>query len=182
MQKIDEFRRALDVPIFKLSIETLVQDICRQPEDLKDMYQLISDEKQTVSWRAIWVCEKVSEVHPSWFMPLLDDIMQRLLVCRHDGSKRLLLSIIYNVPIPTPLPVNLLNYCLDHMLSPQETISVQALCIRMAYLLCKHEPELLRELELILENTDTDFYSIGVKTTIRNILKKINGKQNKGDD
>lgn len=173
MRKIDEFRNALDVPIYKLSIDGLVQDICRQPEYLKDMYQLISDEKQTVSWRAIWVCEKVSEIYPGLFAPLLDDITQRLLACRHDGSKRLLLSILYNVPVSTPISVDLLNYCLDRMLSPQESIGVQALAIRMAYRLCKQEPELLKELQLILENTDTEFYSVGVKTTIRNTLKKM---------
>ena len=29
-------------------------------------------------------------------------------------------------------------------------------------------------MQLILENADTEYYSTGVKTTIRNILKKIN--------
>lgn len=173
MYKIDEFRKALDVPISKLSIEELVQDICGQPEYLKDIYRLISDEKQTVSWRAIWVCEKVSEIHPGWFIPMLDDITRRLFVCNHDGSKRLLLSILYNVPVSAPISVDLLNYCLDHMLSPQESIGVQALAIRMSYVLCKQEPELLKELQLILENTNVEFYSAGVKTTIRNTLKKI---------
>lgn len=79
MEKTDEFRNALAVPIYNLSIETLVQDICRQPEYFKDMYQLISDEKQVVSWRAIWACEKLSEKHPDWFIPLQEDIIRRLL-------------------------------------------------------------------------------------------------------
>ena len=56
---------------------------------------------------------------------------------------------------------------------PAFAIGVQALSIRMAYELCQHEPELLQELQLILENTDTEYYSTGVKTTIRNTLKKI---------
>ena len=83
------------------------------------------------------------------------------------------LIILYNIPIPTPISVDLLNYCLDHMLSPQESIGVQALSIRIAYLLCRKEPELLQELQLILENTELDFYSTGVRTTVRNTLKKI---------
>ncbi len=173
MGKIDEFRSTLDVPIGKLSIEGLVQDICHHPEYLKDIYQLISDEKQTVSWRAIWVCEKLSEVHPDWFVPLREEIIHKLLNCKHEGSKRLLMSILYNIPVSSPISIELLNYCFDHMLAPQESIGVQALSIRMAYLLCKNEPELLQELRLILENTDVDFYSTGVKTTIRNVLKKI---------
>ena len=174
MEKIDEYRNTLAMPLCKLSIDKLVQEICLHPEYLKDIYQLISDDKIVVSWRAIWACEKVSEKHPGWFVPLLDDIIQRLLVCKHDGSKRLLLPILYNVPASDPVSVDLLNYCLDHMLAPQESIGVQALSIRMAYQLCKSEPELLKELQLILENADTEYYSTGVKTTIRNILKKIN--------
>lgn len=59
------------------------------------------------------------------------------------------------------------------MLSPQESIGVQALAIRMAYLLCKQEPELLQELRLILENVELEYYSTGVKATVRNTLKKI---------
>lgn len=167
------FRKALAVPLSQLSINTLVQDILLHPEYFEDMYRLTADENQTVSWRAIWVCQKLSEIHPDWFIPLYDEITQRLLACKHDGSKRLLLSVLYNTPIPDPLPVPLLNYCLDHMLSPQESIGVQALAIRMAYLLCKQEPELLQELRLILENTELEYYSTGVNATVRNTLKKI---------
>lgn len=54
----------------------------------------------------------------------------------------------------------------------RESIGVQALSIRIAYLLCRKEPELLQELQLILENTELDFYSTGVRTTIRNTLKR----------
>lgn len=142
MEKITEFRNTLAVPIHKLSIDSLVQEVCLCPEYFEDIYRLTYDEKQTVSWRAIWVCEKLSEIHPGWFILLYDEIIQRLIDCTHDGSKRLLLSILYNIPIPTPISVDLLNYCLDHMLSPQESIGVQALSIRIAYLLCRKEPEL----------------------------------------
>lgn len=167
------FRKALAVPLSQLSINTLVQDILLHPEYFEDMYRLTADENQAVSWRAIWVCQKLSEIHPDWFIPLYDEITRRLLACKHDGSKRLLLSVLFNTPIPDPLPVVLLNYCLDHMLSPQESIGVQALAIRMAYLLCKQEPELLQELRLILENVELEYYSTGVKATVRNTLKKI---------
>lgn len=117
MEKITEFRNTLTVPIHKLSIDSLVQEVCLCPEYFEDIYRLTYDEKQTVSWRAIWVCEKLSEIHPDWFILLYDEIIQRLIDCTHDGSKRLLLSILYNIPIPTPISVDLLNYCLDHMLS-----------------------------------------------------------------
>lgn len=158
---------------FSLKIERFVSDSAEIWICGLYMYRLMSDEKQSVAWRATWVCEKLSEIHPAWFIPLYDDLVYRLSDCKHQGSKRLLLSILYNLPVTAPVSVELLNYSLDHMLSLQESIGVQSLSIRMAYRLCKHEPELLSELKLILEHANTEFYSTGVKTAIRNILKKI---------
>ena len=60
MEKINEYRNTLAMPLCKLSIDKLVQEICLHPEYLKDIYQLISDDKIVVSWRAIWACEKIS--------------------------------------------------------------------------------------------------------------------------
>lgn len=68
---------------------------------------------------------------------------------------------------------------LDAMLSPQESIGVQSLAIRMAYRLCEPEPELLYELRTILESTETEMYSTAVKSAVRNTLKKINQKNKK---
>jgi hypothetical protein len=81
MEKITEFRNTLAVPIHKLSIDSLVQEVCLCPEYFEDIYRLTYDEKQTVSWRAIWVCEKLSEIHPDWFILLYDEIIQRLIDC-----------------------------------------------------------------------------------------------------
>ena len=49
MEKITEFRNTLAVPIQKLSIDSLVQEVCLCPEYFEDIYRLTYDEKQTVS-------------------------------------------------------------------------------------------------------------------------------------
>ena len=174
MERIDEFRNALLVHISELNIEPMVKSLSLHPEELPDMYKLTFDSKRLVSWRALWVCEKLSEVHPGWFVPLREELTGRLLSCTHDGSKRLLLSILFNLPVQEPVSVPLLNFCFDRMFSPAESIGVQALCIKTAYRLCQKESELLGELRIILESVETEFFSKGVTTTIRNKLKKIN--------
>lgn len=173
MDRIGEFRKALNVHISALNIAPLVQSISHNPEELADMYQLTTDEQLTVSWRALWVCEKLSEKHPDWFVPLQNELTQRLLACSHDGSKRLLLSILFNLPVTEPVSVPLLNFCLDRMLSLNESIAVQALCIKITYRLCQAEPELLNELRILLESAETEFFSKAVNSTIRNTLKRI---------
>lgn len=173
MSKLEEFRKALDVPIRNLSVDVLVREICHQPECFEAMYRLMSDEKQSVAWRATWVCEKLSEIHPAWFIPLYDDLVYRLSDCKHQGSKRLLLSILYNLPVTVPVSVELLNYSLDICYPCRKASVYNPFPYAWLTRLCKHEPELLSELKLILEHANTEFYSTGVKTAIRNILKKI---------
>ena len=174
MDRISEFRKALTVHIAELNIAPMVQSISQSPEEFSDMYRLTSDANITASWRALWVCEKLSELHPEWFVPLQDELTERLLTCQHDGSKRLLLSILFNLPVTEPVSVPLLNFCLDGMLSPDESIAVQALCIKIAYRLCTKEPELLHELRIVLESANMEFFSKAVNSTIRNTLKRIN--------
>lgn len=174
MERIDKFRNALSVHISELNIGPLVKSIDQHTEEFPDMYKLTNDSKRLVSWRALWVCEKLSEIHPGWFVPLREELTERLLNCTHDGSKRLLLSILFNLPVEEPISVPLLNFCFDRMFSPSESIGVQALCIKTAYQLCLKEPELLGELRIILESAETEFFSKGVTTSIRNTLKKIN--------
>lgn len=173
MERIDEFRNALLVPISELNIKPIVKSVSHHPEEFSDIYKLTSDSKLPVSWRALWVCEKLSEVHPGWFVPLYEELIGRLLNSTHDGSKRLYLSILFNLPVQEPISVALLNFCFDRMFSPSESIGVQALCIKTAYRLCEKEPELMGELRIILENAETEFFTKGVSTTIRNTLKKI---------
>lgn len=173
MSKISEFREALSVRLSVLDIKPLVQSIEQHPEEFSEMIRLTTDNNQTISWRAYWVCEKLSERHPEWFIPLQEELIERLLTCSHDGSKRLLLSILFNLPATEPLSVRLLNFSFDRMLLPSESIAVQALCIKIAYRLCLSEPELLDELRRVLESAEPELFSAGVASTLRNTLKRI---------
>lgn len=128
MERIDEFRNALLVHISELNIEPMVKSLSLHPEELPDMYKLTFDNKLLVSWRALWVCEKLSEVHSGWFVPLREELTGRLLNCTHDGSKRLLLSILFNLPVQEPISVPLLNFCFDRMFSPLK-VSEYKLCV-----------------------------------------------------
>ena len=176
-ERTAEYRKALDVPISQLETDRIVKEILDRPENFDNIYRLTSDDKLLVSWRALWICDKLCRQKPEWLIPFREELTGRLMSCGHDGSKRLLLSILYHAPATKVPSVALLNFCLDAMLSPQESIGVQSLAIRMAYRLCEPEPELLYELRTILESTETEMYSTAVKSAVRNTLKKINQKE-----
>ena len=152
--------------------------ILDNPESFPELYALAFDDDPKVAWRAAWVCEKISYQFPEWFMEKRSELMQRIIQCANHGSKRSFLNILLYLPIEEPISVEFLNFCLDHMLSPQEPIAIQAQCIKMAYELCKKEPELLPEFKNILENAEPEYYSKGIQTVIRNTLKQLNSTKN----
>ncbi|NDV59686.1 hypothetical protein [Bacteroides sp. 519] len=173
MKRIEDFRCLLAGPISKAYIDDIVESVHHYPEDFDRIYNLMDDKEIKVSWRATWACEKLAILHPEWFANKQNELIDRLLSSHHDGTKRILLSILFTLPIPEPFPVNLLDYCFNKMLAPEETTGVQALSIKTAYKLCKKEPDLLLEFKMYLENADLDYYTMGVKTTIRRMLEKL---------
>lgn len=170
---------ALCVHISQFSANQLAWEIAQDNELFQALHSIAMTDDSLAANRALWVCEKLSEKYPGLFVPCYDDLTDRLLASSNDTARRLLLSILFNLPVPTPLPIHLLNYCFDHLLNPKDSIAVQALCIKLAYQLCRQQPELQQELQVILENADATLYSPGVQSAIRSTLRKLQGKANR---
>ena len=68
---------------------------------------------------------------------------------------------------------DLLDFCLEHMMLPDEPYGVKALCMKLAYQQCCHYPELkaeLRQALLLMEPTEL---GAGVKHTRGKLLKLL---------
>ncbi len=178
MKRLTDFETLLSASLSRRVIEDIVRSVSSYPEDFQHLYDLIKlKDNEKASWRAAWACEKLCEIAPELFMDKRSEMMQLAITQKNDSKKRLLLSMLYDLPLKDVFSTNFLNTCLDWMFSPKESIGVQALSIRMAYKLCEYEPELLPELQLYLESAETEYMSTGVKTTVKNVLKKINKKK-----
>ena len=173
---IQNLKDRLSGALYRNFPEEFAYYIADNPKEFSELYALTFDENPKTAWRAMWVCEKVSYLFPEWFTDKRSELMQRSIQCTHQWSKRCMLNILLYLPVEEPISVEFLNFCLDRMLSPQEQIAIQAQCIKMAYELCKKEPELLPELKHILENAVPEYYSKGVRNVIHNTLKRLNEK------
>jgi len=174
MERVTHIRERLSKPLEINFLNEILESVIQYPEDFNLLYQLIGDDEHTISWRAAWACDKLSRLYPDWFLGKEEELMSALFTCRHDGKKRLILSILFNIPAPSEFPVKLLDYSLQHMFDHNESIAAQSLYIKMAYKLCLVEPELMQELKLYLENAEIEYYSTAVKTCVRNVLRKLN--------
>lgn len=68
---------------------------------------------------------------------------------------------------------DLLDFCLEHMLLPDEPYGVKALCMKLAYKQCCHYPELKAELKQSLLLMEPGELGAGVKHTRGKILKLL---------
>lgn len=174
MERIENYKEYLAQPIYRLFLHRVVDSIGAYPEDFDVIYRLIKDPQDKISWHAIWACQKVFEKYPEFLKGKQKELIDLVMKDNHSGKRRILLSILLELPTPQPLPLHFLEFCFNHMLDLNQAIATQALCIKMAYKLCLLEPELLPELKLYLENAEPEYYSPGVKSCIRNVLKKLN--------
>lgn len=174
MERITDYREFLSRPIARLFLHKLVESISTYPEDFDIVYNMINDPEPKISWRAAWTCQKIFDIYPNSLEGKQEELIAMAMKNTHSGTRRIILSILLEMPTVQPLRVDFLDFCFNHMFDLNQAIAIQALCIKMAYKLCLTEPELLTELKLYLENAELQYYSIGVKTCARNILKRLN--------
>ncbi|MBQ0075432.1 MAG: hypothetical protein KBT34_14730, partial [Prevotella sp.] len=90
--------------------------------------------------------------------------------CNNSSIRRALLGIILRLDMKADdVRTDFLDHCLGMMVDPNEVPSVQTLCMKLAYKMCKFYPELLTELICTLEAMEISYYTPAVK----NIRSKI---------
>jgi len=169
-----DYRTHLYRPLSKRFVDHLVLEVFANPADFEVVYKLIFDSEIKVAWRAAWACQKISEKHPEWFSDKhFSELSQLAISTPHDGLQRGCLTVLYNLSLPNPIPVDLINACFDWMISAKSSIAVQAYSMKLLYRVCEVEPDFRSELIAYLENINSEDYSAGFKSTRNNILKAL---------
>ncbi len=156
----------------RFEIDCIVDAILADTDMLPALYKMTEDEDDKLSWHAWWTCEHLARSNKNLFSLLREEISSRLLETKHEGKQRLMINILLNLPVGEPIPVALLNFCLDNMLSLQKPAAIQASCMKLAHKLCQSGPELLSEFHLLLDNAETEYYTPAIRSTIRQIQHK----------
>ncbi|MCD8030266.1 MAG: hypothetical protein LUF85_05445 [Bacteroides sp.] len=164
-EQTEKFREQLGQLSLK-RINNLVDFVAGHPESLADLFALIDDPDPRVNWRAAWACKYLGLRNPELLLPYREELIGKACRYTQPGIRREVLSLLYNLPVSEPFPVMLFDLCLERMLAPDETVAIQALCIKMAYRLSLVQPELLPELALYLENADPTLYQKGTMATL----------------
>lgn len=168
-----KYSQLLEKRVSKQTVDLIANEVCQDQANFEYLYSLIDSDEDMLSWHALWVCEVLAKKDKSILINKAKDLEKKLLVCQHFGKQRLLLNILLKLQLLNPISVPLLNYCFYAMLDPSKPVAVQSVAMKMAFKICKLEPELLPELQCILQNAVYEYFQPSTKTTAKNILREM---------
>ena len=137
------------------------------------LYELIFDSDDFTAYQTLWVFTHCSFSENEWLYQKKDELINQVLVCEHPGKRRLFLQLLFRQPVPNPLRVDFLDFCLERMISKKELPGVQSLCMKLAYEQCRTSPELIQEFCSILSIMDFDLLPASMKAVRKNVLKAM---------
>ena len=132
---------------------------------------LVLQGKPPMPLRAAWAISVITDTYPKLLMPYVGQIVGRLETFEHTGVHRLFLRYFQNIPIPEEVEGHLYDICYRWLLSREAPVAVKANCMQILYNIAQKEPELMRELLLILEELIDD-ESAAVRSRSRQLLAK----------
>ncbi|MDD3036660.1 hypothetical protein [Bacteroides sp.] len=154
-------------------IHSLIYQIKYNNSRKEELYQLIFDKDNYISYQALWTCSHFPPSERKWLEGKQEELINEVLRCPHSGKRRILLQLLEKQSFKDASRVDFLDFCLNHMLSKQEPPGIQSLCIKLAYKLCQPIPELLKEFWMTIEIAKEERMSPAIASVIRNISKKI---------
>ena len=127
-----------------------------------------------VARSALWGLTKASKKELSLLQEILNELIDQAMQTENSSVRRLSLNIIERLELyEEDLRTDFLDFCIEHATDVEEFPGIQAVCMKLAYRMCKFYPELMDELKRTLEAMEIDYYKPAVKGVRSRIL---NGK------
>lgn len=136
--------------------------------------EFLFDTDKRVSRNAAWVLTKAIDDELIMVLPMMNKFIDLILTTENSSLRRLTLNIIERLPMKEEdLRADLLDFCLEHMISLDEPPGIQSLCMKVAHKICKFYPELMEELHRTIENMQMEYYSPAIKSVRKRILNNL---------
>lgn len=168
-------KEQLLVEISRKNTDFIAHYIGNNPNLFKEVLDLIFSGKPPLPLRAAWVVTAVTDKHPELLKPYLKKIISNLKKFEHPGTRRNLLRYISYNEIPKNMEGILYDTCYQYVLSKDEPPAVKVYSMQIMYNIALKEPELLREVKLIVEGY-LDHDSAAIKSRSRHLTALLNKK------
>lgn len=153
----------------------IVEFIGEDQDKFNNFITLLYNTSPLIAQRSSWVVSYCSIYHPDLIKPHLSKLIKNLKQLNHDAVKRNTLRLLQDIDIPKKYTGELIDTCFTLATNSASSIAIKAFAISILYKLCINEPDLLKELKIIIED-HMPYSSPAFTSRGKKILEKINKK------
>lgn len=144
----------------------------RDPQTCEQILALLNDSDPRVARNAAWVMTHFSLRLTRQLSNRQDQFINIIMQTPNSSLRRLMLNVVLRQGIEQDnIRTDFLDFCMGHMIMPEEPPGVQSLCMKLAFEQCRFYEELLQEycstLELI-----TASYAISAVGLKKRMIRK----------
>lgn len=140
-----------------------------------DLFALLYDADSRTANNAAWVMTHLPNTADPWLAAHQNDLVELAMTIESVTLRRLTMNLLTRTAFaPDDVRTDFLDFCLEVMMSKDETYGVRALAMKLAAAQCIHYPELVAELRLRLNMMEPSMLPAGLRCCRKNILKKLN--------
>lgn len=156
-----------------LKKEEIGRIIGPDPLVFKELFEHSFSRKMPVCWRATWLLDYLSELHPMLAEEYIERIWQQIPQKHPDGVTRSALRLAGRYDIPEEYQGIATDLCLEWLTLESVPVGIKAYCMEILLKIARIYPELSNEFITILEEHSPN-NSAGFKARAHHIIKALN--------
>ncbi len=156
----------------KAQCTAIVNWVGASQQRFDELFKLFLNDEYRVVQRAAWPVSYCVIAHPQFikkhWAALVKNLQQPNL---HNAVKRNSIRLLQDIPIPEKYQGSIMDICFNYLQSPTEAVAVKAFSLTVLNNLAKQYPEIIPEVQLILED-QAQCLTAALKVRAREFLKK----------
>jgi hypothetical protein len=163
---------ALKKAISRTSTDAIIRWVGKDPDRFGQLVEHLLAGDPQIQVRAAWPLSYCVERNPELALPHLSRMVGQLRKPGlHDAVKRSIVRLLQFVDVPKRLQGAVANACFAYVADPAEAPAIRVFSMTVADNLSRSNPDLQRELRLILED-QLPYASAGFVSRAKKILKR----------
>ena len=151
----------------------IVDYVGDSPGRFKELIAVFLAGPYRVTQRAAWPMSYCVEAHSHLINPHFNVVLSMLTKTGvHDAVKRNVLRLLQFVEIPKRYQGKVVQHCFNFLNDPKEPIAVRVFAMSVLANIAKHEPDLKKELRIIIED-QLPYGSPAYVSRARKVLKSL---------
>ena len=163
-------------PLSKQHILMIASLVEKRPDLLQHVFEVIRSKNQKDAMRASWLLSHLWDRSPQLLRPFQHELTELLFQTDSDSVRRNILRILDGMPVNESDMGNLIDVCMQWMLSENHAIAVRCNAMQILFRICQVEPDLSGEVKACILALN-DYGSAGFKSRTNKIVKQLKALQ-----